>query len=81
MKTPAHEDESTGLTDIEQDNLNTSIESSVSVSVVHSIGPAQEIRQAEAENSHRVRPFWENEMRTKVKQIKIKLTLKNMNAK
>ena len=53
MKTPAHEDESTGLTDIEQDNLNT-IESSVSISVVHSIRPTQEIHQAEAEKSHHV---------------------------
>ena len=52
MKTPSREDESTGLTDIEQDNLNTSIESSVSVSVVHSIRPTQEIRQAEAEKIH-----------------------------
>ena len=54
MKTPAQEDESTGLTDIEQDNLSTSIESSVYVSVVHSIRPTKEIRQAEAENSHHV---------------------------
>ena len=54
MKTPAHEDESTRLTDIELDNLNTSIESSVSISVVHSIRPTQEIRQAEAEKSHHV---------------------------
>ena len=54
MKTPAHEDESTGLTDIEQDTLNTSIESSVSVPVVHSIRPTQEMRQAEAEKSHHV---------------------------
>ena len=55
MKTPAHEDESTLKNiDIEEDNLNTSIESSVSVSVVHSIRPTQEIRQAEAEKSHHV---------------------------
>ena len=50
MKTPAHEDESTGLTDTEQDNK--SVESSVSVSVVHSIRPSQEIRQGEVKNSH-----------------------------
>ena len=69
MKTPAHEDDGTGLTDIEQDNLNTSIQSSVSVSVIHSIRPTQEILRAETEK------------RTKVKQRKTKLTLKNRNAK
>ena len=54
MVTPAHEDDGTGLTDIEQDNLNTSIESSVSISVIHSIRPTQEIPQAETEKSHHV---------------------------
>ena len=54
MKTSAHEDESTGLTDIEQDNSNTSTESSASASVVHSIRPTQEIHQAEAEKSDHV---------------------------
>ena len=35
-------------------NLNTSIESIVSITVVHSIRPTQEIHQAEAEKSHHV---------------------------
>ena len=37
-----------------KNNLNTSIESIVSITVVHSIRPTQEIHQAEAEKSHHV---------------------------
>ena len=84
MVTPAHEDDGTGLTDIEQDNLNTSIESSVSISVIHSIRPTQEIPQAETEKSHHFvnkTILKKKQMRTKVKQRKIILTLKNRNAK